>query len=144
MARLSVRVLAEPPSPPLPPSPILTALGPFQRLSVEHHVGQGHLGLRWGLCGEKAAGSAKGKGICSSALGAPINKFTGPSSSTGDAHKLQESGLDLFTLAHTFQKCLLEAGDRMSKPQPPSHVRKGSPCSPQPVAPLHDQAHPQR
>lgn len=131
------------PSPAPPPSPILTTLRSFQWLGVEHHVGQGHLGLCLGLWGEEAARSAKGKGICSSALGTAINKLTGPSSSTGDAHKSQESGLDLFTLAHTFQKCLLEAADGMSNPQPPSHTRMGSPCSPQPAALLCSRAHPQ-
>lgn len=142
MAKLSVRVLAESPSPALPPSPILTALGPFQGLSVEHHVGQGHLGLRRGLWGKEAVGSAKGKGICSGALGTAINTLTGPSSSAGDAHKSTESDLDLFTLAHTFQKCLLEAADGMSNPRPPSRTGTGSPCSPQPAALLHSQAHP--
>lgn len=34
-----------------PPAPLLTALRPFQWLSVHHHVGQGHLGLRRGLWG---------------------------------------------------------------------------------------------
>lgn len=106
MVRLSVGVLAEHPSPALPPSPILTILRPFQWLSVEHHVGQGYLGLRWGLWGEERAVLYKRKGICCSTLDAAISKLTSPSSSTGDAHKLQESGLDLFTLAHTFQKSL--------------------------------------
>lgn len=143
MARLLLGVLAEPPSPALPPSPILTTLGPFQRLGVEHHVGQGHLGLCLSLWGEEAEGSAKGKGIRSSALGAAINKLTGPSCSTGDPHKSRESGLDLFTLAHTFQKCLLEAADRMSNRQPPSRTGTSLPCSPQPAALLCGRAYPQ-
>lgn len=62
MARLFVGLLAEDPIPALPPSPILTTLGPFQRLSVEHHVGQGYLGLCWGLWGKKQRGQPRGRG----------------------------------------------------------------------------------
>lgn len=54
-----VLVGCESPQPSNPPVPTLTTLRPFQWLSVEHHVGQGHLGLRWGLCGGEAEGQAR-------------------------------------------------------------------------------------
>lgn len=49
------------PSPAIPPWPTLTILRPFQWLSVEHHVGQGHLGLCRGLCGGEAEGQSRGR-----------------------------------------------------------------------------------
>lgn len=81
VSRFSVGSCQNPPSPML--LPILTTLRTFQWLRVEHHVGHGHLGLCWGLCGAEADGSAKEKGICGSALSTAITKPTGPNSSTG-------------------------------------------------------------
>lgn len=62
MARLSVGILAEDPISALPPWPILTTLGPFQRLGIEHHVGQGYLGLCRSLWGKKERGQPRGRG----------------------------------------------------------------------------------
>lgn len=98
-----------------PPAPLLTALRPFQRLGVHHHVGQGHLGLRRGLWGGQKEQSAKGNQILQQhPLGAPPRAGAGPrhgrkhppwpqlQHGERGTHKLQESGLDLFTPAHTF------------------------------------------
>lgn len=43
---------------------------------------------------------------------------------------VQGPGLALFSLAHTYEKCLLEAADGMSNPQPPNRTRMGSPSVP--------------
>lgn len=62
-AFLFVGFLLRAPTPSLPPASILTIFRHFQWLSVQHHVGQGHFGLRWGLWGRQKEQSAKGNHV---------------------------------------------------------------------------------
>lgn len=110
------------PSPAIPPWPTLTILRPFQWLSVEHHVGQGHLGLCRGLCGGEAEGQSRGGAAAAPSVQSQTNS-QGPAPGQGP-------GLDLFSPAHSYEKCLLEAADGMSNPQPPGCARVGLPSVP--------------
>lgn len=48
----------------------------------------------------------------------------------------QGPGLDLFSPAHTYEKCLLETADGMSNLQPPNRTRMGLPSVPSLWLPL--------